>query len=221
MARAELVLRWTGADGALVHRTPSDGAVELSLTGGRRLSVGRDPGLDVRLDGDSEVSRLHAELELIGGSLVLSDDGLSQNGSFVNGERVVGRRRLRHGDELRFGATVLAFRAPGEDAARRTSKARESTAPELSPTQRRVLLSLCAPFLDAGAFARPAANRAIADEVFLSVEAVKDHLRTLFGKFGVEELAHNEKRLRLVERALETGAVDSHELASRRDGAQL
>jgi pSer/pThr/pTyr-binding forkhead associated (FHA) protein len=38
--------------------------------------------------------------------------GCRENGSFVNGERVVGRRRLRDGDELRLGGTQIQFRAP-------------------------------------------------------------------------------------------------------------
>jgi hypothetical protein len=41
---------------------------------------------------------------------------------------------------------------------------------------------------------------------------VKGHLRTLFEKFGVEDLPQNRKRLRLVERAVETGAVSLREL---------
>ena len=34
------------------------------------------------------------------------DDGLSRNGTFVNGERLSGRRRLTDGDTLRFGGTT-------------------------------------------------------------------------------------------------------------------
>ena len=43
---------------------------------------------------------------------MLVDEGLSRNGSFVNGERVDGRRLLDDGDELRFGQTLLRYRAP-------------------------------------------------------------------------------------------------------------
>jgi len=75
-----------------------------------------------------------------------------------------------------------------------------------------VLVALCRPYRDGGAYARPAPNRQIAEEVFLSVDAVKGHLRTLFARFGLEQLPQNEKRLRLVERALESGAVSRHEL---------
>ena len=75
-----------------------------------------------------------------------------------------------------------------------------------------MLVALCRPYRDGGTYALPATNRQIAGEVFLSVDAVKGHLRALFGRFGVEDLPQNEKRLRLVERALETGAVSRHEL---------
>ena len=61
---------------------------------------------------DSEVSRLHSTIERVGADWVLIDDGLSRNGSFVNEEKVVGRRRLRDGDVLRFGRTTAVFRRP-------------------------------------------------------------------------------------------------------------
>jgi pSer/pThr/pTyr-binding forkhead associated (FHA) protein len=40
--------------------------------------------------------------------------GRGGNGTFVNGERVERRRRLRDGDELRCGETAIAFHAPFE-----------------------------------------------------------------------------------------------------------
>src|SRR5262245_49242449 len=58
------------------------------------LSVGRGQTNDIALPWDGEVSRVHAMLEPVGAEWTLVDDGLSRNGSFVNGERVRGRRRL-------------------------------------------------------------------------------------------------------------------------------
>jgi hypothetical protein len=75
-------------------------------------TIGRSMDADVVLSWDAEVSSVHAELQRIGGDWVLIDDGLSRNGSFVNGERVNRRRRLRDGDVLRVGETTLAFRNP-------------------------------------------------------------------------------------------------------------
>ena len=80
--------------------------------GWRYATVGRDMGTDVCLHWDPEVSRVHARLERIGDSWCLLDDGLSRNGTFVNGERLSGTRRLDDGDELRFGNTAVEFRAP-------------------------------------------------------------------------------------------------------------
>jgi hypothetical protein len=77
-----------------------------------RISFGRGMAATVVLAWDEEVSRTHAELHRIGDDWAVLDDGLSRNGSFVNGERVDGRRRLRDGDELRFGDTRIAFIAP-------------------------------------------------------------------------------------------------------------
>lgn len=76
-----------------------------------RLTVGRGTEADLRLH-DPEVSRLHAVLERIAGTWTVWDDGLSRNGTFVNDERVLGRRRLHNGDRVRMGRSVLTFRKP-------------------------------------------------------------------------------------------------------------
>ena len=64
-----------------------------------------------------------------------------------------------------------------------------------------MLIALCRPFKDNDAFATPATNQQIAAELFLSVDAVKGHLRTLFAKFGVDELPQMQKRVRAAGRA--------------------
>ncbi|MEO8092847.1 MAG: FHA domain-containing protein [bacterium] len=79
-----------------------------------RATIGRGPSADLGLPWDSEVSRVHAELVRVADDWTVVDDGLSQNGTFVNGERVERRRRLRDGDELRCGETTLRFHAPFE-----------------------------------------------------------------------------------------------------------
>src|SRR5689334_11437339 len=50
-----------------------------------RVMIGRDPAADVSLPWDAEVSRSHALLEQVGRGWTVVDDGLSRNGSFVNG----------------------------------------------------------------------------------------------------------------------------------------
>ena len=76
----------------------------------------------------------------------------------------------------------------------------------LTPTQHKVLVALCRPLNDATS-ALPATNKQIADEVFLSVDAVKAQLRLLFDRFGLAELAQNEKRARLAQSAFASGSV--------------
>ena len=83
---------------------------------------------------------------------------------------------------------------------------------ELSDTQRRILVALCRPFRDGNQYATPATNQQVADEVFLSLDAVKGHLRALFEKFGIADLPQNQKRVRLVELALRNGVISVREL---------
>jgi pSer/pThr/pTyr-binding forkhead associated (FHA) protein len=193
----------------------SSGQRLLTLDAGRadRVTVGRGPEVDVGLDHDDQVSRLHAEIERIGGEWTVADDGLSRNGSFLNSERVGGRRRLTDGDVLRFGSTEVEFRAPATSDSSATVAAPD--APEvasLTDNQRKILIALCRPFREGSAFATPATNQQIADEVYLSLDAVKGHLRVLFEKFQVGDLPQNQKRVKLVELALRSGLISVRDL---------
>ena len=180
-----------------------------------RMTIGRAPGCELALTWDGKVSGTHAQLELIGGSnWTVTDDGLSRNGSYVNGERVRQRRRLADGDVMLFGDTAILFRSPPHEVEETIPAVRESKIVELSPAQRRVLIALCRPFRDDDGFATPASNQQIADELVLSVEAVKTHLRTLFEKFGVGDLPRQAKRAELVKRAFQLGAISPRDLDS-------
>ena len=181
--------------------------------GTESLWIGRSPSADVQLPWDGEVSSLHAQLEVVKAECALVDDGLSTNGSFVNAERVSGRRRLRDGDVMRFGSTSILYRVPSGSATDSTVISQSPLeAAGISPAQRRVLVELCRPFKDARAFATPATNQEIAERLFLSVDAVKTHMRALFEKFGVEDLPQNRKRAAVVERALQSGIVTERDL---------
>src|SRR3954453_16603025 len=133
-------------------------------------TIGRRPASDIALDWDREVSRLHAIVEHVGGNWTIADDALSSNGSFVNGERLVGRHRLEDGDTIVVGTTCLVFREPGADPEQSTVRA-ESATPrsDLSSAQRRVLVALCRPYRGDAPYAVPATNHAMANELFLSV----------------------------------------------------
>jgi pSer/pThr/pTyr-binding forkhead associated (FHA) protein len=170
------------------------------------VTIGRRASSDVALGWDPEVSRLHAELARIGSDWVLCDEGLSHNGTFVNNERLQGRRRLRGGDILAVGRTRIAFCVPTRTSPSATRTSLHAAAVDVSPAQLRVLHALCRP-LGEQRYAAPAANRDIAAELFLSVETVKSTLGRLFELFGLEELPQNQKRAALAAEALERGIV--------------
>jgi len=183
------------------------------LLRGRVVTVGRGPFADVVLDGDPLVSRLHATLEWVGGVWTIVDDALSRNGTFVNGRRVSGRVPLHDRDQIRFGAALLTFCAPAEDAGLHTLIGEPlASAVPLTAAQHAVLLALCRPYKHQRAYASPATNLVIADELALSVDAVKTHLRVLVRKFAIDELPQNQKRARLAEIALQYGLVSDRDL---------
>jgi hypothetical protein len=177
-----------------------------------RITVGRGEHNELVVAWDPEVSRTHAQLERVGGDWTLLDDGLSRNGSFVNGDRVAGRRRLVDGDVLRIGHTTLLFRSPGP-MAKTTVVGGPTAAVELSKAQRRVLDALCRP-LGPGGPGVPATNKEIAEELHLSVDGVKTHIRALFGKLGIDQLPQYRKRTELAHRALDLGLVSHRDLRS-------
>lgn len=184
-----------------------------SIGAGRETSaLGRRDEVDLSIPWDSEVSALHAELHHLGGEWTVVDDGLSTNGTYVNGQRIGGRRRLRDGDRIRVGRTILAYRAALAAGAQQTVAAAGPPSFQLTDTQRRVLIALCRPYRDGG-FAIPATNQEVATEVFLSVDAVKMHLRALFAKFDLGGLPQNQKRAKLAESALQFGVISHRDLA--------
>jgi pSer/pThr/pTyr-binding forkhead associated (FHA) protein len=197
----------------LIYRDGADVQRIIHLRGElERVMIGRRASNDVPLEWDLQVSRTHAELERLGDEWAVSDDGLSSNGTFVNGVRVRGRRLLCDGDELKVGTTLIAFRAPARGATLMTYVPEQlQTAPRLGASQRAVLVALARPYKHSG-FATPATNKDIAAEVVLTVNGVKSIMRALFQKFGVEELPRGEKRARLVERALQIGAISEDDL---------
>jgi pSer/pThr/pTyr-binding forkhead associated (FHA) protein len=176
-----------------------------------RLTLGRGDACDVAVPWDREASRVHALLERLHEEWSVVDDGGSRNGSFVNGERLSGRRRLRDGDVLRIGRTLIVFRAPSGSASVGTLPSDEDAMPRLTAAQRRVLIEVCRPFA-ASSFAAPASTRQIAEVLVVSPETVKTHLSALFEAFAVRATAQNQRRAELARRALELGVVTRAEL---------
>ncbi len=195
-------------DEATVEIWTLEGVRRMGLTGGR-LTVGKGPGNDIVLS-DARVSRLHASLEKFAEGWCVNDLG-SSNGTFVNGDRIWGARRLRHGDEIRVGQTRLLFRSTDDAVAPRTET--EDAPPTLTARERDVLVVLCRPLLARDLFTEPASIKEIATELVISEAAVKQHLANLFDKFELPaDLSH--RRTRLANAAIRRGAVTLGDLIS-------
>lgn len=179
---------------------------------GERLSVGREVGSDVELAWDPEASRLHALLERLGGSWTVVDDGLSRNGTLVNGSRVRGRRRLVDGDVIRFGLTRVTYRDPAQVSEETAPAAGDAMATAVTAAQRRVLVALCRPLADTDGPGTPPSNAEVAAALDVSVEAVRTHMKTLFKLFEIPDLPQNRKRAELARRALATGIILTRDL---------
>jgi FHA domain len=70
------------------------------------ITIGRDPGCTVMIEGDTFVSQRHARIFVVDGQPMVEDLG-STNGSFHNGNRLHGSRLLHPGDRVQVGYTVL------------------------------------------------------------------------------------------------------------------
>src|SRR5712692_10318047 len=95
--------------------TTNTGGRVVSLTDGREYVItgaaivfGREAGCDVVVAG-KDVSRRHAEIAQTPTGYVLADS--STNGTFVNEERVQGRRVLQRADVIRIGEESFRFYA--------------------------------------------------------------------------------------------------------------
>ena len=180
---------------------------ELRTLESERVTVGTLESNDVVVDADG-VSRAHAALERFGDTWCVRDLG-SRNGTFVNGERIIGEHALHSGDEVVLGRLRLVFHGP----ARGTETAAIAQPPPLTQRERDVLVALCRPLLTGDAFTEPASTRAIAAELVVSEAAVKQHLSRLYVKFDVE---HDERRrVQLANAAVSTGAVRVSDLQPR------
>jgi hypothetical protein len=114
----------------LVYRDPA-GAQRIVRFGSERseLTLGRNPTADLSIGWDDQVSALHAVIDRLAGELTLRDDGLSRNGSYLNGERVHGIRRLRDGDSARENRPIRHRSARG----RLTADPEEATGRKENP----------------------------------------------------------------------------------------
>ncbi|MGH9005132.1 MAG: FHA domain-containing protein, partial [Acidimicrobiia bacterium] len=70
------------------------------------VTIGRAPGCSVALADDTFVSQLHARVYVRDGQPFVEDLG-STNGTFLNQARLTKTQRLRKGDRLQIGQTIL------------------------------------------------------------------------------------------------------------------
>lgn len=93
------------------------------------ITVGREEGNSVRLN-DERISRFHAKIQFDQGDMILTDLD-STNGTRVNGQ-LIHVHRLRHGDCVHLGRSVLLFGSLEEIAARETQMAQSSRMPVMA-----------------------------------------------------------------------------------------
>jgi len=154
---------------------------------------------------DGTVSRVHAVVERVGATWLVRDLG-SRNGTWVNGERLSGQRRLRDGEELLVGRSRLLYRDHA-DANRPPTDAIAPPPTNLTRGERRVLIELCRPLVSHNQFQPPASVREIAARLYVGKNAVQAHLTSLYDKFAVYDNGDGNRRVLLANEAMRRGAV--------------
>lgn len=155
-------------------------------------TLGRATGNDVELP-DPLVSRTHAIILERGGSLVLEDLG-SNNGTYVNDERIHQIRRLRHGDRLGIGSSKVLFEDPRQALEDATQVADAAAFAGVAFTQRQLqVLNL---------MARGLSNKEIGARLYVSERTAKAYVSSIFEKLGVN------KRAAAVAEAMRLGLID-------------
>src|SRR5215217_6403174 len=176
--------------------------------GRRSVTIGRRDEADISLPWDPECSRLHAELELRAGEWTISDDGLSQNGTWVNELRLIGRRRLSDGDDVRVGRTHVIFANPSGIGIGPTLVPGElSATPRFSEQQQRILRGLCRPLMGDDEGICPSTDEEIGRSTGIPAETVTVELDHLTRALGLHELPRAERRRELALLALRSGLV--------------
>lgn len=73
------------------------------------LTIGRSDQCQVRVEGDTYVSSVHARIFQRDGSYMVEDLG-STNGTYLNRRRITAPAELQRGDRVKVGKTVLEMR---------------------------------------------------------------------------------------------------------------
>jgi pSer/pThr/pTyr-binding forkhead associated (FHA) protein len=103
--------------GIVIINDPQGGAPEYLL--GALNGIGRADENQIRLTNPG-ISRKHAVIKAVPGGFAIKDLE-SQNGTFVNGQRVT-EKRLSDGDTIDVGSVKFVFRTPWTAAATATNR---------------------------------------------------------------------------------------------------
>jgi hypothetical protein len=203
----------------LMFRDADGNQCIFALEPAEAVTVGRRIEADISLPWDPEASRLHAELSFRAGEWTICDDGWSQNGTWVNGLRLAGRRRLADGDLVKVGRTILGFHQPGAAGPGPTMVQGElSATPRFSEQQQRILRALCRPLFADGDGFNPASDLEVSDETGIAVDAVTQELDLLARLFGLEDMPRPERRAEVALLAVRSGLVGADEGGSGTQG---
>jgi FHA domain len=197
----------------LVYRD-DDGRQVIHTLGGNHPSVtiGRRDEADIAIPWDPELSRLHASLDLRAGEWTISDDGFSQNGTWVNGLRLAGRRRLSDGDLVKVGRTMIAYCDPVPIGTGPTMVPGElSATPRFSEQQQRILRALCRPLFVDGEGINPSTDEQVAEATGIALEAVVVELDHLGRALGLEDMPLPDQRAEIALLAMRSGLVSADE----------
>lgn len=180
----------------------------------RSIDVGRNAGNPICLAFDSSISGRHARLTHGAGVWSVEDIG-STNGTLLNGKPLAGERRLRHGAEIVFGATVMTFHHASPHAQSTLNQA--PTARRLFPsqTQRKVLVELARPWFDSGVNVPiTPSNPVVAERLSYQPSTVRDAISDLYNMAGLSRRAGNQREA-LVKLALDERVITSLDYADK------
>ncbi len=111
-------------------RSGPDSGKKAELESGR-LTIGREPGVELELD-DDEISRRHAAITVGDDGTHTVEDLASRNGTYVDGKRITGPTKLTGGETIKVGQSEIAVEIEAESGATKVSAV---PPPALAPTQ--------------------------------------------------------------------------------------
>jgi pSer/pThr/pTyr-binding forkhead associated (FHA) protein len=129
-----------GSQEIFLYAEHGPGTGQLLPVGEGALILGRSSSCDLRLPHAS-ISRRHARLTRRGERLFLEDLG-SQNGTFLDDERLAGPHELLVGQRIHIGPAVLRLRVPGGNT--RTDRPRRRSAAAVEGPVRPVRIAVLA-----------------------------------------------------------------------------